>query len=249
MREPEKPMYSEADEAFEAALFRAAFARRQARKIEELMAQEATPEEEAFFARTEQETLRVIRRALGRTKRRHFLRHTLPRAANAAAILLLCVFLGGTAALAAVPSFRVRVMKLLMNMQQEYTEISLVEDEAASFDVPAGWKGDFFPGYIPEGFEVAWMSSVTPTCDWKYVDDSEKNITFSECDENTYANVDTENAELSYENVNGSSALVIEKGYVVQIVWARDNRYFILDTHECGKDETLKIARSVKRTK
>ncbi len=249
MKEPEKTAYREADEEFEAALFRAAFARLEAERIEELMAQEPTPEEEAFFARTQQETLRVIRRTLNQKKRRHFLRHTLPRAANAAALLLLCVFLGGTAAVAAVPSVRVRVMKLLTHMQQEYTEISLVEDASASFDVPDGWKGDFFPGYIPEGFEVAWMSLATPTIDWISAEYDNGGIGFSECDENTVANVDTENAKLSYEEINGSLALVIEKGDVVQIVWVQDDRYFILDTHACGRTETMQIAKSVKRIK
>ena len=248
MKEPGKTAYREADEEFEAALFRAAFARLEAERIEELMAQEPTPEEEAFFARTQQETLRVIRRTLNQKKRRHFLRHTLPRAANAAALLLLCVFLGGTAAVAAVPSVRVRVMKLLTHMQQEYTEISLVEDASASFDVPDGWKGDFFPGYIPEGFEVAWMSDLLPfSIEW--LSEGAMYIGFEECDENTVANVDTENAKLSYEEINGSLALAIEKGDVVQIVWVHDDRYFILDTHACGRTETMQIAKSVKRIK
>ena len=45
-------------------------------------------------------------------------------------------------------------MKLLLHVEEEYTELSLVEDEAASFDVPAEWQGGSFPAYIPEGMKL-----------------------------------------------------------------------------------------------
>ena len=114
MKEPGKTAYREADEEFEAALFRAAFARLEAERIEELMAQEPTPEEEAFFARTQQKTLRLIRRTLSKNKRRHFLRHTLPRVANAAALALLFVVLAGFAAVLTIPACRLWVIAALM---------------------------------------------------------------------------------------------------------------------------------------
>ena len=43
---------------------------------------------------------------------------------------------------------------MLIRIEEDHAKLSLVEDEDASFDVPSGWQGDYYPTYIPDGYEV-----------------------------------------------------------------------------------------------
>lgn len=77
-----------------------------------------------------------------------------PRAARvtAAAAALLCV--GLTAAFAASDAFRVQVYALFAQDYGEFTAIRAQAVPEKAFDVPTEWGGDYYPAYIPEGFEI-----------------------------------------------------------------------------------------------
>lgn len=123
-------------------------------EMEEDAARGGNAEMEAFFARQDQENLKKIQAYARKQRNRQFLGHTLPRMAQIAAVIIALVSLAGGVAIATSQAVRVQVMKLLLHVEEEYTELSLVEDEAASFDVPAEWQGGSFPAYIPEGMKL-----------------------------------------------------------------------------------------------
>ena len=56
--------------------------------------------------------------------------------------------------------------------------------------------------------------------------------------------MDTENANISFENINGVDATVIEKDGWVAIVWSANSRLFVIDM-DGTKDEAIKVASSV----
>jgi len=96
-------------------------------------------------------SMKLIDEELMRKKRNRFFKSTLPRLRLVVACLLLIFIIGATTAIAAIPSIRVRVLELLINIEKEYMEISLVENESLSFDVPSEWNGKYFLSYIPRG--------------------------------------------------------------------------------------------------
>lgn len=169
-----------------------------------------------------------------------------------AACIVLLLGIAAPIAIANVDVIRAKVLRLLINVRDEYTELSLIEDPDASFDVPAGWEGEYFPSYIPEGYVL--YEVFHPMAKVYYVDEEDHFINFDECDANTYVNVDSEDAEISYDLVNGNTAMIIEKVYhdeekVIDsktVIWSNGYKYFIIDT-ELSVEETLKIAESVRR--
>lgn len=152
---------------------------------------------------------------------------------------------------------RSAVMKLLIRIDWDEggMQMNLVEDEGAAFDVPADWPGEYFPSYLPEGLEVTWKSYIPGYPCIEYTSESgERVINFSEMGENSTQVNGIEGAVISYMDINGQTAVVIETehpeneaDYYVGIAWDNGEKWFSVDTSGIPKEETIKIARSVKK--
>lgn len=163
---------------------------------------------------------------------------------QAAACIVVILAIAAPVALANVEAIRVKVMQLLIDIQEDHTELSFVEDENAEFYVPENWKGRYYPSYIPEGFSLTEQSVLAR---WvRYQDKMGVDIMFSEYDENDAVNVNSENAELSYVEINGRNVFVIERDDMTIATWALEDRYFVVETG-LSKEEALNIVRNVKR--
>ena len=109
-------------------------------------------------------------------------------------------------------------------------QMNLVEDEGAAFNVPADWPGEYFPSYLPEGLEVTWRStSVVNPCIEYTSESGMQVVSFDEASSNTTGVYGIEGAVISYMDINGQTAVVIETehpeneaDYYVGITW--DNR-------------------------
>lgn len=231
------------------ALIRLAYRQADALEAQEILEGDVralNPEEEElcrrayarFQQRVEAQDRADRRRAsIGRWRRR------ASRFVGVAACVVLLLGIAAPIAIAKVDFIRVRVLQLLIDVQEEYTELSLVEDEAASFDVPMNWRGAYYPSYIPEGYELSDLDPLVN--DVVYTNSKGERIVFSECDQATETNIDSEDAVLSYDAVNGATALILEKNGTM-ISWSDGIKYFIVLT-DIPKEESLKIANSVRR--
>lgn len=210
-----------------------------------------TLEEDAHFAQVEPKTLRVFRNAIRKRKLNQFIRHTLPEVGKVAASIMLIFYIGLTVAIAGVPSVRVRVLELLVNIEDEYAELSLKEKPNSSFDVPAEWEGSYYPSQIPKGFDISQILNMVQdnTIVLSLESDKAIRITFSELGEDAYTNLDTEDAMISSKMVKGSPALFVVKGNTISISWATDNLYFILICKGLQESEVLSLANSVVKIK
>lgn len=225
--------------------------RRTAQYLQALKEDEArgdTADMDAFFARQDQANLKKIQTYVQKQQNRRFLGRTLPRLAQAAAILVAVVALVGGVAMATSETFRVQVMKLMLNVQEEYTELSLTADEAASFDVPAEWKGRCFPAYIPEGMQLVQLVSEPGFTFVTYFHEAtgKKGMTFFEGDENTVSNVDTENATVTNVSIRGNLGYLIEKENRVAVCWTDGSCYYDIVLWDVSCDEALRVAESVR---
>ncbi|MBR3923305.1 MAG: DUF4367 domain-containing protein, partial [Kiritimatiellae bacterium] len=171
-------------------------------------------------------------------------RQIISRIIEVAACLVLVLGIAAPIAIANVESVRVKVMQMLIRIDEGHVSIDLTEDENAAFDVPGNWQGEYFPSYIPEEFSIESISN--RIADIYYKDANGRNICFSEYTISTSTDLNSENGIITYDDVNGSIALVIELDNYVSIVWSDGTKYFILDA-ELPKDEVLQIARSVRR--
>ena len=79
-------------------------------------------------------------------------------------------------------------------------------------------------------------------------------VSFDEASSNTTGVYGIEGAVISYMDINGQTAVVIETehpeneaDYYVGIAWDNGEKWFSVDTSGIPKEETIKIARSVKK--
>ena len=203
----------------------------------------------------EEETLRArVMSALGRggawRDAMRLAKAALPRIGKALAVLLIIFAIGMPAAIATVQPVRARVMELIFEIEREYTRVSLRERPGAGVEVPAEWGGEYYPSYIPEGYEVDEVVNMTGN---KYVlytsqKEREERFRFSEMGEDSVSGIDTENARIKYIVVNGNPGLIAEKDERTVVSWAEFDRYFVVSGNLSG-EAAIQIADSVVRIK
>lgn len=179
-----------------------------------------------------------------RQTRRARARRIISRAAEVAACFVLVMAIAAPLAIAKVDAIRVKVMELLVDVKDDHAELSFVEDEDAAFEVPAGWEGLYYPAYIPEGYKFLELDKLFDSA--IYTNQTGKFLAFTEYNQNSLVNVDNEGAVVSYGEVNGSDALVLEKNGRIIITWSDSERYFVVEGY-ITKDEALAMAKSVRR--
>lgn len=215
-------------------------------EMEKTDSAEDASERANFFCNTEKKALREIARGVDRANRRRFLRRTLPKAAKVAACLLLAGNLTIATALATSETVRANVIRFIANITPQYTELGLVTDDDASFDVPANWRGDYYLSYVPDGFE---FDAVNEDFDEVYYRNAAQALlTFSENNEDTRMNIDTEGAEISWTSVHGNRAMVATKRGNTFVTWAECDKFLIVDGY-CEPEIIVMIAENVRRIK
>lgn len=221
------------------------------RELEEDVAHGNTAEMDAFFAKQDKVNLKKIEAYNRKQRGKHFLRHTLPRIAQAVAIVVAVISLAGGVAVAASHTVRVQVMQLLLSIEEEYTKLRLVEDENASFDVPADWQGSSFPTYIPEGMEVFECISSWNYNDITYRDIKENTVKvrFLEAEVSPSTKLDTEDTAVQAIMIQGYDGCIAVKGNSIQIFWSDGLNYYIVTTHGVEENTSITIAQSVRKIK
>lgn len=187
----------------------------------------------------EEKVLKDIAAHTGRRRQQHEHRRRFPRGASIAAVIALLVMVSVGSAMATVHMVQIGLLKLDVQTYPERTSYSLVPSEG-TMNVPQEWTGDFYPAYIPEGFEFdrCYSSNVI------YYDNDDGSLSFSEETYGSRTSLDTENANLSSVLINGAEATLIEKDGWAAVVWSANNRLFIVDI-DGGKDDVLRVAASV----
>lgn len=163
----------------------------------------------------------------------------LPRAARFVAAVALLIMVSVGSAMATVRMVQIGLLKLNVEAHPEYTAYGLASS-GETVDVPQEWRGDFYPTYIPEGFEFDECLNYMVS----YRSQNGKVVSFSEEASASRTNLDTEGAHISALFVNGAEATLIEKDGWTAVVWSANNRLFIVDM-DGGKDEVLRVAASV----
>ncbi len=230
----------------EDALFRLSLTRLEARRAEAFVREAdagdaaLTPDAmDRAFERALPRFLRASRRELRRRDIGMLRRRTTARVVNVIAAFLVLLLAGCVSALAVSPEMRESLSRLLVSPQKEFTDFRM--EKFAEPDVPEGFRGDFYPSYIPDGFFLE-------SADWYracyLTEDEQRVLYYTELDENAAMNLDTEDADVTYGKVGGTDAMFVQKKGLSSVVWSFSNRFFLVSikgTHE----EALKIAESL----
>ncbi len=240
---------------FEEAMLKTALFEMQEQEAEQLqveiahdMGTDAGADLDRLVKKSNARVCQTIRREVRRQHVRHFTVSTLPKIGKVAAVLLLAFFIGLTTAVATIQSVRVKVLEIIFNIEKEYTEVSLREKEGASFEVPAGWQGEYYPAYMPEGLLQKQVVDGIGIKIILFQSADGKRYKFMECNEETVGNIDTEDALIQFTLINGQPGIVAEKEGKTIVSWSVFNKYFVL-TCDATADTALQIANSVVRIK
>ena len=220
-------------------------------EIEADKARGDTAQMDAFFAKQDAKNLETILRHFRRLRARIFFRETLPRIGQIAAIVVAVVAVAGSVAIATSHTIRVQVMQLLVNAENEYTELKLQEDPAASFDVPAEWGGDNYPSFIPDGLVAGMVFSYPDNNSIELIDKRTGAVKgqFSEYGADTEANIDTEDAVQEPVTIGLNNGFLDKKENRVSIYWGDGRKYFVLTILDHDESTVIRIAERVVRIK
>ena len=240
-------------EEYEEALFRVAMVELGIERSEAAMAELEQGREDGSTGRLEEMALKarprvyeLIDREARKGQVKQFVKRTLPKVSVAAAAVILVGTIGVASAFALSSTVRSSMLRLLIRIDKQYTEIQLVSEQGKEFDVPAVWDGDFYLSQIPKGFTIVSVDSFAGKNDVKYAHPDGAYLEFHEKSVDSVSRIDSEDAVVSHVQIHGNEALASEKNGIVTIVWSEYDRYFLL-ANSGSLSETLVIAENVKK--
>ncbi len=160
-----------------------------------------------------------------RTKRR------VRKGFTVAAILCLILLACPAIAFAVSPTFRLNVMELVSNWQDDHVSIRM--EESASTD------------WLPEGF-VLVNEEITESITYRQYTNNDQFIDLKTYVKGANINIDNENNTHSQEyEINGNSAIVTQQPDLINIIWFDDDNMFHLTTN-LSLETALAMARQIK---
>ena len=217
-------------------------------EIEKDKASRNTDEYETLSTRQDEKNLRRIHQYFRLQHIRTLLFQTLPKIGRIAAIIIAVVTIAGGIAIATSHTIRIQVMKMLVQIEEQYTVLSLVEDTKASFEIPAEWTGEYYPSYIPEDFIANVVISLPGNHIVEFFSNqtTSSRISFFEYGEAAMANIDTENAFIQEIAIGSNRGFMTIKDKNIYIYWDDGRVFFVLQTSGISEDEASHIAQSVR---
>lgn len=166
------------------------------------------------------------------------------------AAIIAVVFLLGFTSIMSVSALRVGFAQLLLNINEEYTEIELRQIDQSGQLINNSQNvfisNHISPSYVPNGFTVSSVSLSKLYSDINYEDGNGNFINFMMFTHENLTNIDTENVQASeIVDVRDNKGLLVEKSGEYILIWAMDQHYFELISN-CSKEEIFKIALSIK---
>ena len=200
-------------------------------------------EDESTFSRTYlkiRERITSARKAKRRYQRRTAMKRNIRKGIHIAACAVLLLGVITPFAVAHIEAIRVRVMRLLIDIQEDRTNVSIQEDVSASFNVPTEWKGQYYPSYIPEGYRLTQLLDNYSIVVYSNANGDE--ITFEEYNEYDEIVIDSENSYVSYGQVDGNAAFIVEKNNT-KIIWC--NGSFLFSVTASDYSTARKVAEGI----
>ena len=163
-----------------------------------------------------------------------------------AAIILLIVIAGISTLIFTVEAIRVRVFNYFIEKNERYTEIR-VEEENNIKTPELNWESYYQPAYMTEGYYFESSKDIGSIKVLKYTD-GENEITFTQANNGTDFQLDTEDAVTENIKINGNEGFLIIKEDRSMIFWHNEEKSFTI-TGNIKKEEIIKITESIEKIK
>ena len=177
-----------------------------------------------------------------------------------AAVVVAAVMIVFNISVVSVPAMRSATLGFLVKESKIATQIQSNDANKENnswlnkdkFDIE--WTEEYNVTYLPEGFSALTLSCSTLSRYIEYADGNDNSITLGQNIDTTTYSIDTENAKVEYLDINGKKAMYVEKEYeeignTNKLLWKEDDYFIGLDGIGVTKEELVKVAESVKKTK
>ena len=192
---------------------------------------------------------RRMERLIRRQRRSPAVTAALRCARRAAAYALVFLTLSFSCLMTVDASFREQVLRVVVEVLQEFTEFRYTSDLPAS-----GQPGEVRFTYLPEGMEeILEYREQDEMHHYYYFMGKEEqmlSVEWVRVDEeitDTYL-LDTENANISYVEIQGTKAIVVEKGEGHVLHFTRENFVYTL-SGSISTDELIMVANGMQECK
>lgn len=202
---------------------------------ERLLADPAAAVPESVQRRTE----KTIQDAFDGRKK-EFVHRSLRRALKVAVIAAILLTTTATVVFAVSPTARAKMKNTIRNVYETHTDFNYTGDTQSpeELEITTGW--------LPEGFSVQDEGSIG-THTWEdYINATGDTINIQKSYPISMA-VDTENADITYIDIQGYDATFITKNDEVRVLWLNTDKnvvYFI-NSEGLPPDTILKIAENI----
>ena len=202
---------------------------------ERLLADPAAAVPESVQRRTE----KTIQDAFDGRKK-EFVHRSLRRALKVAVIAAILLATTATVVFAVSPTARAKMKNTTRNVYETHTDFNYTGDTQTpeELEITTGW--------LPEGFSVQDEGSIG-THTWEdYINATGDTINIQKSYPISMA-VDTENADITYIDIQGYDAIFITKNDEVRVLWLNTDKnvvYFI-NSEGLPPDTILKIAENI----
>ena len=192
--------------------------------------------------------LKRLRREYRRIRLGAAVKKTARQVSRAAVFLIFIAAVAGGIAVASNSILRARLYEVVVDYTNVENKIRIYAKQMGEIDLPDGWWVPFYHTYIPEGYELV-AEEVNPNCCYQYYQRDDKGeeicgVTYWSA-KDSFTNISTEDAEISYVNVRDNIATVIkreEKSYMM--FWTEGDVRIVVDAH-LPYDEAMKILEGI----
>lgn len=217
-------------EEYEAQVIHHAFQEMLLQECDALEKTPLTPEEEALLRTAESSHAKHLAHIDCLIRRHDNIRRIktgVSAVVRYAALFLLVVSFSFGTAFAISKDFRVIVVDFLNVVTEEYVRVGQ-EEPSAQLQAPDGWIGEFYPTYMPEGYELMYHHSNAGYSKADYVNPTTEKITICVSNNKITTQLNAENAQCQLVAIADYSAYWYTTDSLSIITWTDGIQYYSL---------------------
>lgn len=185
-----------------------------------------------------------LRNALKKKPSRPFISR-LSNISHRVALFICIILVGLTLTVTTVEAFKIPILNLLIHTTETYTNIKINSYASSTAPkLPAEWDHQFYPHYIPEGFEIIKASINSANGKIIYKNENNNIILYTVCINNQDLFIDTENITSKDIMVNDSPAKLLFKNNLSTIIFNNQSSLFTL-SGDISEEELITIAEHI----
>ena len=190
-----------------------------------------------FQAKLREKALQEHKEECRRRRKRCF-----RRTVSVLSCIILLLAIATPVAIASISPVREYVLRMLIRFKEDHIEIELTKSDRD--DVPEGWLGEYYPEYIPDGYQFVNMFTDNPMA--VFCNSSGDKLYFDEFHDSYSVNIHSEGTKVFFVSVKDTAALVSEKDGEIRMVWQEGNHMFLI-SGRLPLEEAAKMANSVSK--